>query len=74
MDLLIPVERGVQVPECYDLVAGEFCVQATKFRKQATIFLLACSAIKWEEHHAMCYEMLSKVERYRSRSNVPMVS
>ena len=34
MELLIPVERSVQVPECYDLVAGEFCVQATKFRKQ----------------------------------------
>jgi hypothetical protein len=33
MDLLIPVERSVQVPERYDLVAGEFCVQATKFRK-----------------------------------------
>jgi hypothetical protein len=64
MDLLIPVERSVQVPERYDLVAGEFCVQATKFRKQATIFLLACFDIRWEEHHAICSEMLSKVERY----------
>jgi hypothetical protein len=61
---LIPVERSVQVPERYDLVAGEFCVQATKFRKRATIFLLACSDIRWEEHHALCSEMLSKVERY----------
>jgi hypothetical protein len=64
IDPLIPVERSVQVPECYDLVAGEFCVQVTKFRKQATIFLLACSDIKWGEHHALCSEMLPEVERY----------
>jgi hypothetical protein len=64
MDLLIPVKSGVRVPERYGVIAGEFCVQATRFREQATIFLLACFATEWERYHVSCAAMLSKIGNY----------
>jgi hypothetical protein len=64
MDLLIPVRSSVQVPEHYDPIPGEFCVQATKFREQVSVFLLACSAIKWKRYHVSCSRMLKTVGKY----------
>jgi hypothetical protein len=64
MDLLIPARSSDQVPGCYDPIPGEFCVQATKFRKKVSIFLLACSAIKWKRYHASCFGMLKTVGKY----------
>jgi hypothetical protein len=64
MDLLILLRPSVQVPECYDPIPGEFCVQATKFREQVSIFLLACSAIKWKRYHAPYFAMLKTVRKY----------
>jgi hypothetical protein len=49
------------MPEYYDPIPGEFCVQATKFRKRVSVFLLACSVIKWKRYHASCFEMLKTV-------------
>jgi len=64
MDLLIPVKPCVQVPGCYGEIAGEFCAQATRFREQATIFLLAYLATGWKQYHASCCAMLPKIEKY----------
>jgi hypothetical protein len=64
MDLLIPVKCGVRVPERYGVIAGEFCAQTTKFREQATIFLLACLATEWTPYHATCSTMLSTMGKY----------
>lgn len=60
MDLLIPIESKVQVPSGYNLVPGEFCVQATRFREQSSRFLLACP----KRYHATCTRMLMTVEKY----------
>jgi hypothetical protein len=64
MDLLIPVKSGVRVPWRYGAIAGEFCAQATRFREQATILLLACFAIEWKQYHTSCAAMLSKIGKY----------
>jgi hypothetical protein len=64
MDLLIPVKSGIRVPERYGVIAGEFRVQATRFREQATIFLLACFATEWKRYHVSCAAMLSKIGKY----------
>ncbi|KAM0718306.1 hypothetical protein Q7P37_006638 [Cladosporium fusiforme] len=61
MDLLITVGPGVCVPPPYGDVRGEFCVRATLFRKQATMFLLAC---RNSSNSAACSEMLKTVEKY----------
>jgi hypothetical protein len=60
MDLLVPIEPKVQVPSGYNLVPGEFCVQATRFREQTSRFLLACP----KRYHATCTRMLMTVEKY----------
>lgn len=60
MDLLIPTESKVQVPSGYNLVPGEFCVQATRFREQTSRFLLACP----KRYHTTCTRMLMTVEKY----------
>ena len=64
MDLLIPVKPGVRVPGRYGEIAGEFCAQATRFREQATIFLLAYFATEWKQYHQSCAVMLSKIGKY----------
>lgn len=67
MSLLIPVAAGVRVPEGYGKVRGEFCVQATKFREQATKFLLACSPSNHQsasKHQRLCFKLLKRVEKY----------
>lgn len=62
MSLLIPVEHKVRVPFPYNDIPGEFCVQATRFREQATIFLLACSSHQRLDIDVS--EMLAIVEKY----------
>lgn len=64
MDLLIPVNLGVQVPPPYDRVPGEFCVQAPKFRKQVTIFLLAYTTHNRAQRTSLPAKLLAVVERY----------
>jgi len=64
MDLLIPVDLGIQVPLPYGRVPGEFCVQATRFREQVTIFLLACTVDDRTRRNALIARMLTVVERY----------
>jgi hypothetical protein len=64
MDLMTPVKSGIRVPERYGVIAGEFCVQATRFREQATNFLLACFATEWKRYHVSCAAVLSKIGKY----------
>lgn len=61
MDLLIPVKSGVRIPFPYGRIPGEFCAQATKFREQATIFLLACLS-EWPDCEVR--GVLAVVEKY----------
>jgi len=60
MDLLIPIGSKVLVPSGYNLVPGEFCVQATRFREQTSRFLLACP----KRYRVTCTRMLMTVEKY----------
>jgi hypothetical protein len=64
MDLLIPVDLDVQVPPPYGRVPGEFCVQATRFCEQVTIFLLAYTAHGRMQRDPLPTKMLGVVERY----------
>lgn len=64
MDLLIPFRPSVEVPECYEPIPEEICVQATKFRERVRLILLACSAIKWMRFHASCFATLKTVGKY----------
>ena len=64
MDLLIPVNSGVQVPSPYGWVPGEFCVQAATFREQTTIFLSAYSSTGWYYYRDTCRQMLETVGKY----------
>jgi hypothetical protein len=60
MDLLIPIESKVRVPSGCNLVPGEFCVQATRFREQTSRFLWACP----KRYRATCNRMLMTVEKF----------
>lgn len=61
MDLLIPVKSGVRIPFPYGRIPGEFCAQATNFREQAIIFLLACLS-EWPDCEVR--GVLAVVEKY----------
>lgn len=62
MDLLIPTNANARAPSGFDEVKGEFCVQATLFREQSTMFLLACCAS--DEFRSACSDLLWKVEKF----------
>jgi hypothetical protein len=64
MQILIRCEPGLVAKHRFGSVQGEICLNAVKFRTQATLFLLA---FKWEAHRKFakkCATMLKTFGRY----------
>lgn len=65
MDLLFPVNVVRQGRSDYEQIPGEFCVSATTFRQEATLFLLAYRQCPSRTHRASCKQMLKIIGKYK---------
>ncbi|KAM0714666.1 hypothetical protein Q7P37_009964 [Cladosporium fusiforme] len=67
MQILIRCGQGVVTRSTFGDLQGEICLNATTFREQATLFLLA---LKREAHHTLakrCTKMLRRFGRYETQ-------